>query len=584
MIKAATNRFSTVSETIRDTNGDVVKDMEAKVDRWKEHFSMLLNRPLPQNPIPLTAATVDPAASVSTLVPSEDEVLKAIRALKSSKAPGEDGLPPEFYKHGGPPVLADMTKIVRTVWELERIPENWRLAELIPLFKKGDKTNCKNYRGISLIDIASKIFESVLVSRLKTWRESMTRENQAGFRPGRSCTDQIFTLRQLIESRHEFNHSTFIVFIDFSAAFDSVHRPSLWQIMREDGCPEKIVRLFECLYQQTLCRVRVYNQQSQPFEIKTGVRQGAISSPMLFNWCIDWVMKTALNDTDGILIGNGNRVADLAFADDIALLGASPNDLQDLLHRITVAAARIGLSINAGKTKAMCCNTNVVPQFRIGADLLENVDSFTYLGSTIAANGDGTCEVQNRIAKAQAAMSMLKSLWNNRRVSNSLKKRVYLASVRPVLLYGCDTWPLRSDHEKKLDAFEHKAWRWILHVSYRDRVRNTTIRDQIGIHDTATTIVKQRRLIWLGHVLRMSPNRLSKQTLLSPVPIDWKRPFRAVRKTWRRKVFEDLNVLSVHRIVRRNVTYFKNHWLDEIHNLAQDRDVYAKMIFNLHAA
>ena len=148
-------------------------------------------------------------------------------------------------------------------------------------------------------------------------------------------------------------------------------------------------------------------------------------------------------------------------------------------------------------------------------------------------------------------------------------------------MYSCDTWPLKADHERRLDAFEHKNWRWILHISYTEHVRNSTVRDRIGIAETASAAIKRRRLVWLGHVLRMNDSRLAKQSLLFPVPKEWKRPCRGVRKTWRRRVFGDLDCDAVHNIIRRNATYFKNHWLDEIQRIAQDRNVYGDLVNNV---
>ena len=117
----------------------------------------------------------------------------------------------------------------------------------VPIFKKGDKTCCANYRGISLLDISSKVFENIIIARIRPERELRSRENQAGFRPGRSCTDQIFTFRQILEQRNEFHQPTIIAFIVFKAAFDNVHRISIWKLMKADGLPDKILHLIQAL-------------------------------------------------------------------------------------------------------------------------------------------------------------------------------------------------------------------------------------------------------------------------------------------------------------------------------------------------
>ena len=109
------------------------------------------------------------------------------------------------------------------MWSEEKVPSWWSLSILVPVYKKGDKTMCSNYRGISLLDIALKLFESIILHRIQPLTDPLLRENQAGFRPGRGCSDQIFSLRSLLSKRQEFQQPTCILFVDFKAAFDSIN-------------------------------------------------------------------------------------------------------------------------------------------------------------------------------------------------------------------------------------------------------------------------------------------------------------------------------------------------------------------------
>ena len=138
--------------------------------------------------------------------------------------------------------------------------------------------------------------------------------------------------------------------------------------------------------------------------------------------------------------------------------------------------------------------------------------------SIIYAFLDGTVEINTRIAKAYNAMIALKSLWGNRGISLSVKKRVYLASVRSVLLYACESWPVKAEHERRLDAFDHRMMRWILHVSYLDRVTNAEIRRRFNETETISTSIKRRRLKWFGHVARMEHTRLPYLSVFHPIP------------------------------------------------------------------
>ena len=161
----------------------------------------------------------------------------------------------------------------------------------IKLPKKGDLGNCNNYRGITLLSIPGKVFNRIMLNKLKDIVDPKLRDNQAGFLKNRSCVDQITTLRLTGEQSLEWNSSFYINFIDYEKAFDSVDRDMLWKIMGHYGIPEKIVNLVRSLYVGTNSQVSHDGQLSGPFQISTGVRQGCLLSPFLFNLAVDWILK-----------------------------------------------------------------------------------------------------------------------------------------------------------------------------------------------------------------------------------------------------------------------------------------------------
>ena len=114
-----------------------------------------------------------------------------------------------------------------------KIPEEW---------KKG-LSYCKNWRGIMLLNMASKLFCRVILERIKIVLDAKLRVEQAGFRAGRSCTDQIATLRIIVEQSIEWQSSLYINFIDFEQAFYTIGREVLWRLLRHDGMPVKAVAI-----------------------------------------------------------------------------------------------------------------------------------------------------------------------------------------------------------------------------------------------------------------------------------------------------------------------------------------------------
>ena len=167
----------------------------------------------------------------------------------------------------------------------------WTKGVIVKLPRKDDLSDCNNWRGITLLSVPEKVFCKVLLNRLQTKVNRTLHEEQANFRSKRSSSEQIFTLRNIIEQTIEFQKSAIVSFIDFQKAFDSVHRPILWKILGTYGIPEKYINILKALYQNSSCCIKTVHGHTEYFEIVPGVRQECILSPFLFTIVIDFVMK-----------------------------------------------------------------------------------------------------------------------------------------------------------------------------------------------------------------------------------------------------------------------------------------------------
>ena len=195
---------------------------------------------------------------------------------------------------------------------------------IIVIIKKGDLTNRNNWRGITLLSIPSKIFCKILVNRMKTAIDTILQKERAGFRRGKGCSDNIFILRNIIEQCKSGSEN----FIDFEKAFDSLHRDSIWKILRNYGIPPKIVSIIKLFYAGFRCTVGETADTS--FLVKSGVRQGCVMSSLLFIIAIDWVMKrTVQNSNTGIRWTLFSNLEDIDYADDLALLSHTERHIQN---------------------------------------------------------------------------------------------------------------------------------------------------------------------------------------------------------------------------------------------------------------
>jgi len=187
----------------------------------------------------------------------------------------------------------------------------------------------------------------IILNRIKDAVDVVLRQKQAGFRKGRSCCEQIFALRQTIEKATALDSSLLINFIDFRKAFDCVHKPSVWKILRCYGIPEKIIGIIQNFYKDSRCAVRAGGQLGDWFKVVTEVRQGCLLSPLIILLVMDWIFKRATDKNACRLQWiNGQTLTDLDFADDTALLNKTWAEWR--LKQKTV-----GLCMNAEKTKVM---------------------------------------------------------------------------------------------------------------------------------------------------------------------------------------------------------------------------------------
>ena len=223
--KKLTGKFGQTERPVKDKNRRVLMGADKQLSRWAEHFEELLNRPAPANAPDIPAAEED--LPIDCGKPTREEIRKAIKQLKNGKAAGTDEIPAEALKVD-PEMLAEMLYgLFEKIWEEEEIPSEWKEGLLIKIPKKGDLGLCSNYRGITLLSVPGKVLHRVILERLKGPVDLSLRDQQAGFRRGRSCTDQITTLQIIVEQSIEWNSPLYVNFVDYEKAFDSLDRETL---------------------------------------------------------------------------------------------------------------------------------------------------------------------------------------------------------------------------------------------------------------------------------------------------------------------------------------------------------------------
>ncbi|BHF68239.1 hypothetical protein SprV_0301127200 [Sparganum proliferum] len=268
------------------------------LQRWAEHFRGVLNRPSA-----ISDAAIDRLPQVETnvdlhLPPSLQATIRAGQQLSSGKAPGSDAIPAEVYKHGGPQLMDYLTALFQEMWRQGEVPQDFKDATIVHLYKrKGNRQVCDNHRGISLLNIAGKIFARILLNRLNNHLEQdLLPESQCGFRRHRVTTDMIFAARQLQEKCQEMRTHLYSTFVDLTKAFDTVNREGLWKIMQKFGCPERFIVMVCQLHDSMMARVTDNGAVSEAFAVTNGVKQGCVLASTLFSLMLSAMLMDTFRD------------------------------------------------------------------------------------------------------------------------------------------------------------------------------------------------------------------------------------------------------------------------------------------------
>lgn len=487
--------------SIEDKDGILKYDRESIAKRWKEYLEQLYG----ENNVNLRIEGEDEVVAEDMGAPiMMEEFERALQDLKERKAPGVDNIQGELLKKAGERLKGALYDMVCSIYVTGEVPEDFVKCIIVPLPKKPNARSCEEYRTLSLVCHASKIVTGIIRRRIEKQIDEQLSEDQFGFRKGVGTREAILALRQLIEKQMKKGKRTCIAFVDLEKAFDRVNWKILFDILRQTGISYRDRRLIHNIYTREIGVVRDGSNEESA-HIQRGVRQGCSLSPYLFNLYVQKAIDRVREEVNLGLPIHGERIDMIRFADDIALMTESEEDLQRILNKMdSIMDEEFSMKINTKKTKILvCCRSkeNYTP-VTLRNEVIKEVSEFNYLGSKITNDGRSCKDITSRIAQAKNAFNKKKGLFTSRNISLDVRKRMLKTYVWSIATYGSEAWTMGVTEERRLEAFEAWCYRRMLKVSWRERWTNEEVFNKAEEERSFLRWIKRRRARLIGHIIR----------------------------------------------------------------------------------
>ena len=590
---------------IRNGTGSLEINENVVREVWRGYFEELLNVEN-ESQVEEVPCVEGPVEEITL-----EEVGNALGKMKNRRAAGPSGVTSEMLKSAGLIGREELQVLYNKLLHECKCPDEWLQSLTVAVYKgKQDPLQCSQHRGLRLLEHAMKVFEKILEQRLRKVTSVMN--GQFGFMPGKSCTDAIFILRRMQEKYMEKNKKLFHVFVDLEKAFDRVPRKVIEWALRRQEVPERLVRIIMCLYIGSTSRVCAAGGTSEAFTINVGVHQGSPLSPLLFALVLEEVTREArlggvkemLYADDLVLTGETREEVEAMFMEWKRVMESRGLKVNMGKTKLMISGAEESEPVQSGRFPCAVCGRGVgsnsilctqcskwchqrcsghsrqqinpltaasfvcpscvrgptigsEPPLSIDGSCVQLVDHFCYLGDMLSCEGGAERALVVRVAAAWRKWRDIASLLTNGHIPLRSRGSIYSACIRPVLLYGTETWSFTKRMEDRMQACDRRMLRYMAGVTLADRIPSEEVASRCGVEEVAA-LMRRGRLRWFGHVLRRNGAGLLGEVMELNVP--GVRSRGRPRKQWKDNIKEDMKTLNL----REESAYDRDVWREAI--------------------
>ena len=500
---------------------------------------------------------------------NEREIYLAAKKLKNGKSPGIDDIPAEMIKNAPMIIHQKIAEILNISVETEDYLKILRVGVLTPLQKppKKEEERKNNFRPIILLPIIRKILAICVIER--TWKkmESRIPPDQAAYQKGRSTTEQVFCLKVLVEKAiTSQDYKIIIMMIDMSKAFDTVNRKKLMELM-EPLLDENEMRMMYLLIGGVELVVRIDKETGKRISTNIGVAQGDCLSALLFIFYLAHILipmpqGTIREDHKDICLWSEldwildkdkiNLELDPKYADDVTYIRSHESKINKIKRLLPSMLQEGNLIENSSKREEYN-----IPSERNEWKLCK------CLGSLL----DTEADIQRRKGLAISSMRTLYLLFKSRNISQTTKIRIFEAYVSSIFLYNSELWVSTKTIANKIDSFQRRQLRKVLNIKWPKVISNIELYKKTKVIKWST-VIKKRRLSWLGHLLRLKDDTPARKALSEAVS-DHKRRVGRSKITWLDTIKKDVMFGGL-------ILNFKSHktMINDLEGLCKDRDLW----------